>query len=74
MNKIKRRLIKQELWAKTKICYLCGKQLPGEDKSTIDHILPKSKGGTDSIENLALVHWKCNNLKGDKCLDKLNDK
>lgn len=33
---------------------------------TIEHIIPKSKGGTDDLENLALACSACNNSKYDK--------
>ncbi len=33
---------------------------------TIDHVLPKSKGGLDEYENYVLAHFKCNNKKGDR--------
>lgn len=33
---------------------------------TIDHIMPKSKGGDDSWENLVAACVKCNNKKGDR--------
>ena len=33
---------------------------------TIDHIIPKSKGGEDSWENLTAACIKCNNKKGDR--------
>ncbi|MCI0714708.1 MAG: HNH endonuclease [Chlorobi bacterium] len=33
---------------------------------TIDHIIPKSKGGDDTWENLAAACVKCNNKKGDR--------
>jgi len=33
---------------------------------TIDHIIPKSKGGDDSWENLVAACVKCNNKKGDR--------
>lgn len=32
---------------------------------SIDHIKPKSKGGTWDIENLQLTHKRCNSLKGN---------
>lgn len=33
---------------------------------TKDHIMPRSKGGTDELDNLAPMCVKCNNKKGDK--------
>ncbi|GAB3290530.1 HNH endonuclease [Pseudoclavibacter sp. RFBJ3] len=34
--------------------------------NTIDHILPRSRGGRDSWENLVACCLRCNNVKGDK--------
>jgi 5-methylcytosine-specific restriction endonuclease McrA len=38
----------------------------GRGASTIDHILPRSRGGGDSWENLVACCLRCNNLKGDR--------
>jgi len=47
-----------------KICWYCGLDLTnGETATHLDHIVPKSKGGTDSIENLALACEFCNRAK-----------
>ena len=34
--------------------------------STIDHVLPRSRGGVDSWENLVACCLHCNNVKGDR--------
>lgn len=34
--------------------------------STIDHVVPRSRGGGDSWENLVACCLKCNNIKGDR--------
>lgn len=34
------------------------------DYETIEHLVPRSKGGSNRIENLALAHKKCNYARG----------
>jgi 5-methylcytosine-specific restriction endonuclease McrA len=44
-------------------CQYCGKtDLP----LTIDHIVPRSRGGEDSWENLITACTRCNSIKGSK--------
>lgn len=45
-------------------CWFCGKAMtPFEE--TIEHLIPKSKGGRDTLANYALAHSKCNNDAAD---------
>ena len=44
-------------------CQYCNKN---DVPLTIDHIIPKSKGGDDSWENLVAACVRCNNKKGDR--------
>lgn len=44
-------------------CTYCGR---GDLTLTIDHILPKARGGDDSWENLVSACTICNNKKGDR--------
>lgn len=44
----------------------CGKPFKTQDEMTFDHWIPQSKGGTWDIENLRLMHKRCNALKGDR--------
>jgi 5-methylcytosine-specific restriction endonuclease McrA len=47
-------------------CAYCGRSdLP----LTIDHVVPKSRGGNDSWENLVCACTMCNNRKGDRTLE-----
>ncbi len=34
--------------------------------ATIDHIHPRSKGGSDDLTNLRLAHWSCNRQRGNR--------
>lgn len=49
------------------ICQYSGKKIH-RSKSTIDHIIPKSKGGTDSWNNLVLCSKDINLKKSNKSL------
>jgi 5-methylcytosine-specific restriction endonuclease McrA len=44
------------------ICQYCG----AADRLTLDHVLPKSRGGPDSWENLVAACVPCNNRKGNR--------
>ena len=45
-------------------CAYCGATLT-EDEATIEHVLPISKGGADSADNMVIACRKCNQLAKD---------
>lgn len=49
-------------------CQYCGVQ-PGSEELTIDHVLPRSRGGTSTWENCVLACLQCNKRKADKLPD-----
>jgi 5-methylcytosine-specific restriction endonuclease McrA len=50
-------------------CAYCGRSdLP----LTIDHIIPKAKGGSESWENLVCACTNCNNRKGSRTPEEAN--
>ncbi|AEC53151.1 HNH endonuclease [Synechococcus phage S-CRM01] len=51
-------------------CGYCG----AKEGLTLDHIIPQSKGGQDTWENLVTCCLKCNLKKGDKMLSETNMK
>lgn len=46
-------------------CQYCGKKL-AKSELTIDHVVPRSRGGRDTWDNLVLACVKCNVRKGDQ--------
>jgi 5-methylcytosine-specific restriction endonuclease McrA len=46
-------------------CQYCG-AMPGRKRLTIDHILPRSRGGVTSWENCVAACEACNHRKGDR--------
>lgn len=49
-------------------CYICGlrvRDLPNHPRmATVDHIIPRIKGGSNDTDNLKTCCAKCNNDKG----------
>ena len=69
-------------WANRKIsvhkaqsgkCAGCMSEVPIEC-SEIDHIMPRSKGGTDSLDNLQMLCPSCNSVKNNGSMAELLDK
>lgn len=48
-------------------CGYCGKSA-----ATIDHVMPRSRGGKDSWENLVACCLSCNNAKGNRTPSEMN--
>jgi 5-methylcytosine-specific restriction endonuclease McrA len=46
-------------------CQFCGHALPASEL-TLDHVMPRSRGGRSSWENLVACCYGCNNRKGDR--------
>lgn len=69
----------EEVYERDKgICYLCGKEcdwndyevrdgvvIYGNNYPSRDHVIPKSRGGANSWDNIRLAHRLCNSLKWD---------
>ncbi len=51
-------------------CNACGEHFQMRNL-TVDHIIPRSKGGTDHIGNLQLLCGQCNSVKGDRGMEYL---
>ena len=52
------------------VCSGCGEVVPSEF-AHLDHIVPRSKGGTDDVDNLQILCIMCNSLKGANSMDYL---
>jgi len=50
------------------ICMYCGEQFK-HIELTRDHIIPMSRGGSDSWENVVTACFRCNNQKGNRTPD-----
>jgi 5-methylcytosine-specific restriction endonuclease McrA len=54
-------------------CWLCDEPMPAvnevsrqdERAMSIDHVTPRSRGGTNELANLRLAHIACNNRRAD---------
>jgi 5-methylcytosine-specific restriction endonuclease McrA len=50
------------------LCYLCGRKLTAHITSA-DHVVPLSRGGRDTLENVRPTCKRCNAAKGNMTLN-----
>lgn len=55
--------VKKRLWNTNPYCHYCGVEL-AENESTLDHLIPLARGGSNSLQNLVLACQPCNTWKG----------
>lgn len=63
-------IYKRDRW----VCWLCNKSVDRDAEyshdnynplyPSLDHVIPRSQGGTDEPDNLRLAHVECNSLRG----------
>ena len=59
------RRIRQTVINRDGCCQRCGT----EDNLSVDHIVPRSLGGTDNLDNLEVLCSSCNSSKGGRFFD-----
>lgn len=64
---------RQTVWQRDKgVCHICN--LPCDIQAwQLDHIIPVSRGGPHTYDNVAVSHAECNNRKRDKLSSALGD-
>lgn len=55
-------------------CYLCGELIMSQREFSLDHVIPKSRGGATVPDNLLPAHKRCNELKGNMYLTEYLEK
>jgi 5-methylcytosine-specific restriction endonuclease McrA len=53
-------------------CQYCGDPMPPSDL-TLDHVIPRSRGGNSTWENLVACCHSCNRRKGNRMLHEIDD-
>lgn len=61
-NDIKR-FFRVSLYDRSNICAGCREAIDSLEEASLDHIVPRSKGGRTRLVNLQLMHPRCNSKK-----------
>lgn len=56
------------------LCYLCGELILSQNEFSLDHVIPKSKGGATEPWNLYPAHKTCNEAKAAVLLKQHREK
>ena len=54
-----------KLWVKRPQCFVCRGEIKKFTDCSIEHVLPRSKGGSNRFLNLSISHKVCNNFRGN---------
>lgn len=55
---------KKRLWRRGHYCGICSEPIDSIDEATVDHIVPRARGGSNREDNLQLAHADCNSERG----------
>lgn len=66
-----RKSLRERLFERCPVCYWCLRQIRSLDEATLDHVVARSKGGSNGPENKVLCCWDCNQRKANN--DWVND-
>lgn len=66
-----KRFFRVQLWDRSHRCAGCGKEIKSFEDATLDHIIPRSKGGRTRLVNLQLMHPRCNSKKSSNITTRL---
>jgi hypothetical protein len=58
--------LKQQVYDRANGCEYCRLQRQFANSFEVEHIIPVSRGGLDTLDNLALACRHCNSLKSNK--------
>ena len=60
------RRLREQVIRRDGCCQMCGT----EERLSVDHIIPRVAGGTDSLDNLQVLCSSCNSSKGGRFFDR----
>lgn len=63
------RKVAQRVLAEEHVCWMDGQPARPNDPLTVDHIVPRSRGGTHERSNLRAAHASCNSARGARPVD-----
>ena len=57
----------------TKKCCYCNREFGGKIKRSVEHIIPRSKGGTNNLNNLIYCCKECNQFRQNMSFKEFRD-
>ena len=62
----RRQRLRLRLWTADPHCAYCRRSIKSPERATVDHVIPRSRGGTFARGNAALCCTDCNQCKRDR--------